>query len=72
MTEQRRNLINASDAVLELRRTYGVRLSPVTIRQWAARKHIGSHSLRRERYDLREIVRHAQHRGLIAGHPSCV
>lgn len=68
----KRFLINASDAVLELRRTYGVRLSAVTIRQWAARKHIGSHSLRRERYDLREIIQHAQERGLIAGHGDVV
>ncbi len=58
-------LVNATDAVIWLRRTHGVRLSPATIRQWAARKHIGSHSFRRERYDLREIERHARDRGLI-------
>lgn len=66
MTRPRFPLINASDAVHELRRTWGVQLTPATIRQWAARGHIGSHSLRRERYDLREIVAHAAKRGLIA------
>lgn len=66
MAQRRRHLINATDAVIHLRRAYGVRLSPATIRQWAARNHIGSHSFRRERYDLREIVKHAQDRGLIA------
>lgn len=66
MAERRRHLINARDAVTHLRRAYGLRLSPATIRQWAARDHIGSHSFRRERYDLREIVEHARERGLIA------
>jgi hypothetical protein len=66
VVERRRHLINASDAATHLRRAYGVRLSPATIRQWAARGHIGSHSLKRERYDLREIVEHARERGLIA------
>lgn len=61
----RRHLVNATDAVIWLRRAHNVRLSPATIRQWAARKHIGSHSLRRERYDLREVVQHARARGLI-------
>lgn len=60
-----RHLINATDAVIHLRRAYGLRLSPATIRQWAARKHIGTHSLRRERYDLREVVEHARSRGLL-------
>jgi predicted site-specific integrase-resolvase len=45
----------------------GVRVNPATIRQWARRGHItvyrgGQH---RYRYDLREIVEHAQHRGLL-------
>lgn len=61
----KRYLINATDAVTHLRRAYGIRLSPATIRQWAARDHIGSHSLRRERYDLREIIAHARERGLL-------
>lgn len=65
MVERRRYLVNATDAVIHLRRAYGLRLSPATIRQWAARKHIGSHSFRRERYDLREIERHARERGLL-------
>ncbi len=69
MTDRKFPLINASDAVLELRRTYGVRLSPVTIRQWAARKHIGSYGFRRERYDLREVIAYATERGLIAKDP---
>lgn len=60
-----RHLVNAGDAVLELRRTYGVQLSPVTIRQWAARRHIGSYGHGRERYDLREIIEHARVRGLL-------
>jgi hypothetical protein len=66
VAQRRRHLVNATDAVIHLRRAYGVRLSPATIRQWAARNHIGSHSFRRERYDLREIVNHAHARGLIA------
>jgi hypothetical protein len=61
---RKRHLVNATDAVIWLRRAHNVRLSPATIRQWAARKHIGSHSLRRERYDLREIEEHARARGL--------
>lgn len=64
MTRQRQ-LVNATDAIIWLRRAHGVRLSPATIRQWAARNHIGSHSLRRERYDLREIEQHARSRGLL-------
>lgn len=64
MTRQR-HLVNATDAIIHLRRAYGLRLSPATIRQWAARKHIGSHSFRRERYDLREIEEHARSRGLL-------
>jgi hypothetical protein len=65
MSRKQRHLVNATDATIHLRRAHGVRLSPATIRQWAARKHIGSHSLRRERYDLREIVEHAKTRGLL-------
>jgi hypothetical protein len=65
VANRRRQLVNATDAVIWLRRTHGVRLSPATIRQWAARGHIGSHSFRRERYDLREVVERARQRGLI-------
>ena len=65
----RRFLINATDAAIELRRTYGIQLSPVTIRQWAARKRIGSYGFRRERYDLREIVDYAQSRPGVAKDP---
>lgn len=65
MAERRRQLVNATDAVTWLRRAHNVRLDPSTIRQWAARGHIGSHSFRRERYDLREVVAHARKRGLI-------
>lgn len=66
MAERRRHLINANDAATHLRRAYGVRLSPATIRQWAARGHIKTHGFHRERYDLREVVQHAHNRGLIA------
>lgn len=65
MATPRRHLVNATDAVIHLRRAHGVRLSPATIRQWAARRKIGSYGFRRERYDLREVVAHARERGLL-------
>ncbi len=65
MTRPRYPLVNATDATIHLRRAYGVRLSPATIRKWAARHHITTHGLGRERYDLREIIEHARSRGLL-------
>jgi hypothetical protein len=60
-----RHLINAGDAVLYLKRAHGVEVKATTIRQWASRRHIGSHGYRRERYDLREIVAYVILRGII-------
>jgi hypothetical protein len=55
-------LVDATMAVIHLRRAHHIRLTPATIRQWAARGHIHSHGFGRLRYDLREIVEHALRR----------
>ena len=61
----RGQLVNANDAAFHIMVTWKVRVYPATIRQWAARRHIGTHSRRRERYDLREVVAYAMRRGHI-------
>jgi hypothetical protein len=60
-----RDLVNTSDIALFFWRAYRVRLKPATVRQWAARKHIATYGIRRERYDLREVVAFAQERGVV-------
>lgn len=61
----RGQLVNVNDAAFFVMVTWKVRLYPATIRQWAHRRHIGTYSRRRERYDLREVVAYARARGLI-------
>ncbi len=53
-------------ASTHIQRAYHVTIKPATIRQWAARKKIKTYHLGRMRYDLREIIEHAQNRGHIA------
>jgi hypothetical protein len=65
-----KTLVNASDAALYFRVVHSVCVQPATIRQWASRKRIGSHGVRRERYDLREIVAYAKTLGVIPGRPT--
>lgn len=65
---RRYDLVNANDAALHFLKAHGVRIKPATIRQWASRRQIGTHSAtRRERYDIREIERRARELGWIAG-----
>ena len=64
----RRDLVNAKDAFMYLLVTYSVMVHPTTIRKWASRGHIGSHSEHRDargRYDIREIVGYARQLGII-------
>lgn len=61
----RRHLVNTSDIALYVRKAFGVELKPATVRQWAARRHIGTYGHRRERYDLREVVAYAQRQKMI-------
>lgn len=63
---KRHDLITTQDAIRHLRRAYGVSVPPATIRQWASRKKIGTHSFRRDRFDLREIEDCARQLGWIA------
>lgn len=58
-------LVNANDAAFFVFTTWKTKILPLTIRKWASRRHIGTYGARRERYDLREIVAYATHRGLI-------
>jgi hypothetical protein len=58
-------LVNAPEAARHLLRAHGVRVRPETIRQWAARGRIGSHSLGRDRYDIAEIEQYAKQIGLV-------
>lgn len=60
-------LVTATDAATFLRRYHQLRVCPATIRQWAARKHITSHSVTsRARYDLAELEAFALRTGRIA------
>ncbi len=61
----RRALASTFDVVLYLQWRFGVSVKPVTIRVWASRGHIGTHSRERERYDLREVEAYAKRRGII-------
>ena len=61
----RRSLVNASDVVLYMQKAYKVRLSPATIRSWAARRRIATYGNRRERYDLKEVEDYALKKGVI-------
>lgn len=62
-----RSLVNASDIALYLWKAHRVRVKPATIRQWASRKRIATYGIRRERYDLREVVAYAERVGAIPG-----
>lgn len=57
-------LVDAVMAAIHMQRL-GVRVNPATIRQWARRGHITVYRGGQQRYDLREIVEHAQNRGLL-------
>jgi len=61
----RRNLVSPADIIYYVRKAYGVELKSGTIRQWAARRKIGTYGRRRERYDLREVVDYATQQKLI-------
>ena len=61
----RRNLVNPADIIYYVRKAYGVELKSGTIRQWAARRKIGTYGRRRERYDLKEVVDYATKQGII-------
>ncbi len=56
---ERRVLVSADDAVYWLWTAHRVKVSPVTIRQWAFRRHIGIHRPGRAPYDLREVEKRA-------------
>ena len=62
-----RSLVNTADIALYLWKAYRVRVKPATIRQWASRGRIATYGVRRERYDLREVVAYAEHVGAIPG-----
>lgn len=64
MTVERRIPVDATLAAHYLTTTYGARVLPSTIRQWAKRGHIHRYA-GRLRYDLREIEKWAQARGLL-------
>lgn len=72
MTEPRKRLVDATLAALHIKMTYGVSLSPVTIRSWAKRGRITRHPPEgntRSRFDLVEVDRYARdlsERGLLA------
>jgi hypothetical protein len=64
----RTDLVNALDVAHYLRVTYDVEVQPATIRKWASRGRIGSHSMHRDargRYDIREVIAYARELGII-------
>lgn len=61
----RRNLVNPADIIYYVHKAFGVELKSGTIRQWAARRKIGTYGHRRERYDLREVLNYARSQGII-------
>jgi hypothetical protein len=52
VTEPRKRLVNANIAALYIQQTFGIPISPTTIRSWANRGHITSYE---GQYDLNEV-----------------
>jgi hypothetical protein len=52
VTEPRKRLVNANIAALYIQQTFGIPISPTTIRSWANRGHITSYD---GQYDLNEV-----------------
>lgn len=66
LMNQRLILVTAEMAALHLHKLGVKRISAGTIRQWARRGHIKVHRGGWQRYDLREVEKHARERGLLA------
>lgn len=64
MATERPILVDAALAAQHLAKAYGARILPGTIRQWGKRGHVKRYA-GRYRYDLREVERYAQRRGLL-------
>lgn len=57
MIKPRKRLVDSTVAALYLARTYGLDISPITIRSWATRGHIARYGSGRHgaHYDLNEV-----------------